>query len=437
MRLYQHRWFIVVYLLSLQYTNFALHLHFTFGKSMKATINNTLISNLKPKDRPYEVRDDKVTGFLVRVNISGKLLYMCEFARGKRVTIGKVGVLTPAQARDQAREILADAIKGIDPRRNDNKSIYTLHDFIEKDYAPWVIANRKDGVRTLARIKRCFYQLLSKEELNSITPILIDQWRTQRLKNGRKPDTVNRDIATFKAALSRAVLWGFIEKNPIGNLSLLKVDNAPKVRYLSKDEETRLRNALNIRQENMRQARNSANQWRKERNYDPLPEFTSHLVDYIKPMVILSLNTGMRQGEVFNLKWRDIDFDKKILSVSGEYAKSSKTRHIPLNDEAFNILIEWKDINPNRELVFESKEGNQFNNVRKSWLTVLKLSDIQNFRWHDMRHHFASKLVMCGVDLNTVRELLGHSDLKMTLRYAHLAPEHKAQAVAKLITNKY
>ncbi|MBA2653888.1 MAG: hypothetical protein H0U71_02330 [Gammaproteobacteria bacterium] len=83
-------------------------------------------------------------------------------------------------------------------------------------------------------------------------PVIIDQWRTQRIKHGKKPDTVNRDIATFKAALSKAVLWGFIEKNPIGNLSLLKVDHSPKVRYLSNDEEIRLRNALNLRQENIR-----------------------------------------------------------------------------------------------------------------------------------------------------------------------------------------
>lgn len=404
---------------------------------MKATINNTLLSSIKPKDKPYDVRDDKVTGFLVRVNISGKLLYMCEFARGKRVTIGKVGVLTPVQARDQAREILADAIKGIDPRQNNKQpSTYTLQDFLENSYTPWVIANQKDGVRTLARIKRCFHELLGKKQLSEITPVLIDQWRTQRINKGKKHDTVNRDIATFKAALSKAVLWGYIEKNPIANLSLLKVDNSPKVRYLNKDEESRLRTALDLRQENMRRARISANQWRTERGYELFPTLTDDLTDHIKPMVLLSLNTGIRQGELFNLKWQEIDFDQRILSVSGEYAKSSRTRHIPLNDEAYNALLEWRKMTSSKHLVFESKEGSQFNNVRKSWLRLLKLAGIENFRWHDMRHHFASRLVMCGVDLNTVRELLGHSDLKMTLRYAHLAPEHKAQAVAKLLMDQ-
>lgn len=85
-------------------------------------------------------------------------------------------------------------------------------------------------------------------------------------------------------------------------------------------------------------------------------------------------------------------------------------------------------------LVFPNPQtGTQFDSVKKAWSSILKAADIKDFRWHDMRHHFASKLVMAGVDLNTVRELLGHADIKMTLRYAHLAPEHKANAVAKLV----
>ena len=149
-------------------------------------------------------------------------------------------------------------------------------------------------------------------------------------------------------------------------------------------------------------------------------------------MVLVSLNTGMRRGEVFELTWKEADLDRREITVDGAKAKSGQTRHIPLNDQAWSTLSDWRMQAGESALIFPSRDGGQFNNVRKSWEAVLVAAEVEDFRWHDMRHTFASKLVMAGVDLNTVRELLGHSDIKMTLRYAHLAPEHKAAAVAKL-----
>lgn len=94
----------------------------------------------------------------------------------------------------------------------------------------------------------------------------------------------------------------------------------------------------------------------------------------------------------------------------------------------------WREASTSNGLIFSNiTTGEAFTHVKKSWAGLLDDANIKNFRWHDMRHHFASKLVMAGVDLNTVRELLGHADIKMTLRYAHLAPEHKAKAVEKLV----
>ena len=98
------------------------------------------------------------------------------------------------------------------------------------------------------------------------------------------------------------------------------------------------------------------------------------------------------------------------------------------------MLTGWRTQSASAEgLVFPSATGERLDNVTKAWTSVLGAAGITSFRWHDMRHHFASKLVMLGVDLNTVRELLGHSTYAMTLRYTHLAPQHAAAAVARLV----
>ncbi|MCD6039845.1 MAG: site specific recombinase [Gammaproteobacteria bacterium] len=402
---------------------------------MKALIGNALLLKLKPSDKQYDVRDTKLIGFLIRVNPSGKMMYVCEYQRGRRVSLGKVGVLTPAQARDKALAILGNAAQGIDPQGIDKKkTIISLQEFIINEYAPWVKQHRKAGVRTLAHINRCFVKFFGNKSLTEITPVLIEQWRTQRLKDGLSTETVNRDIGAFKAALSKAVLWGFIETHPLAKLKLLKVDRIGKIRFLSADEEKRLRQAMKFRDEKIKIERQNGNQWRKERDYTLYPDLSKYeFADYLSPMVLLSINTGLRRGELFSLQWQNINFEQAILTIVGDIAKSGKTRHVPLNLQALHVLKTWREQTASQELVFSKKDGKPFDNVKKSWTTLLRSAGIENFRWHDLRHHFASRLVMVGVDLNTVRELLGHSDLAMTLRYAHLAPEHKANAVAKLI----
>jgi len=154
-------------------------------------------------------------------------------------------------------------------------------------------------------------------------------------------------------------------------------------------------------------------------------------------IVLLALNTGMRKGEIFNLDWRDVDLVGAQVTVRGEGAKSGQTRYIPLNSEAVDVLTSWRATTTQPDgYVFPGRgdsDDGRLDDVKKAWLPVVKAAKLQMFRFHDLRHSFASKLVMAGVDLNTVRELLGHADLKMTLRYSHLAPEHKAAAVAKLL----
>ncbi len=265
--------------------------------------------------------------------------------------------------------------------------------------------------------------------------MLIEKWRTKRINNGITATTVNRDVVILKSALTKAVDWELIAEHPLRKLKPFKTDSAAKIRYLDKHEENRLKESLTLRDGELKDKRDSGNQWRRDRGHDCKPDLRQFIfADYLSPMILVSLNTGLRRGELFSLTWDSVDFERAMLTVTGDTAKSGKTRHVPLNAVALQALQSWKQLNDSTELVFaNARTGAAFGHVKKSWASILEKADIKSFRWHDMRHHFASKLVMSGVDLNTVRELLGHADIKMTLRYAHLAPEHKANAVAKLV----
>ena len=364
---------------------------------------------------------------------SSQMSYVCEYGRGKRSTLGKVGVITPDQARDKAKELLGDVVRGIDPAAaKKSAKAHNFGAYIANEYGPWVETHRKDGKATLARLKACFGEFDNKK-LTDITSWIVEKWRSKRLKDGIQPATVNRDLVALKAALSKAVEWKLIEEHPLKDVKPSKVDHGGVVRFLDEPEESRLRNALDEREERIRQERDSANQWRQQRGYELLPDLrTVAFVDYLKPLVILAMNTGLRRGELLNLDWASVDLARANLTVKASSAKTGKTRHVPLNDEARDLLAGWQDQSTNTGLVFPGKDGNVMDNIKSSWGNLLKSAEVHRFRFHDLRHHFASRLVMAGVDLNTVRELLGHSDIKMTLRYAHLAPEHKAAAVALL-----
>jgi integrase len=229
--------------------------------------------------------------------------------------------------------------------------------------------------------------------------------------------------------MSRAVEWGLIPHHDLSKVKALKVDNAV-VRYLDEIEEKSLRDTLRKRDQRIKDERENGNKYRQIRSYPLLPELRDrHFADHLLPIVLLAMNTGMRKGELLSLCWGEVDLVNDFLTIRAENAKSGKSRHIPLNLEAKTTLKGWQEDTTDNGYVFEGEPNQPLKDIKKPWNNLLKEAEIENFRFHDLRHHFASKLVMKGVDLNTVRELLGHSNLEMTLRYAHLAPEHKAAAV--------
>lgn len=394
---------------------------------MKAKLTIGTIDAAKAEPKPYEIRDTDVKGLLLRVQPSGVKSFVLEWARGKRRTLGQYPRVTLKGAHIQARKALAEADelgapKAVIEKRAEKPG--TFGEFMAEHYAPHVEATNKAGKATVALIKKHFGYLYD-DPLAAITRAEFDKFKSRRLRAGTHPATVNRDLDRIKAALSKAVEWEQLAANPLLGVKRIKRDIEERVRFLSPKEEKTLRKTLEAREAKFKRRRLSGIKWREERGREPLEPIQGYY-DHIMPMTLLALNTGMRRGEITQLTWPDIDLKAKRVTVRAGYAKSGKARHIPLNSEAVAVLKQWKKQQP---------EGRLFNLIctAKAWGALMTAAKLEDFRFHDLRHTFASKLVMAGVDLNTVRELLGHGDIKMTLRYAHLAPAHKQAAVELLV----
>jgi len=194
---------------------------------------------------------------------------------------------------------------------------------------------------------------------------------------------------------NRAIDWGKADSNPVKPIKKLR-ENPGRERYLS-DEEIDLL---------LGQANNK-----------------------IKPILIVALNTGMRFGEIINLEWHSVDFALTTIYLTN--TKNGSRRDVPMNIKVFDALKDLQATASN-DYVFCHKNGKKIKNIQKAFTNLLKKIDISDFNFHDLRHTFASRLVKKGIPLNTVRELLGHKSIEMTLRYSHLSKNHKTKAVALL-----
>lgn len=392
---------------------------------MRVKLSPAVIARAKPRSTPFELRDADVPGLLMRVQPSGVQSFIVSWRRGRRKTIGRVGKHTVEQMRVKARRILLDADEHGEPSIAAGRAA-TLGEFFREHYKPHAETNHKDHAGNLKAIETEFSHLFDKP-LTAISAFDLEKYRLSKIKAGVKPATVNRHFDRIRAVFARALEWKAVATHPLRGLKRSKVDRVGIVRFLSEAEEKRLRKALAARDDRMRAERARANAWRAQRGYQLFQEIPAiGFGDHLTPMVLLSMNTGMRRGELRKIGWSDIDFQKAMLTIRGGYAKSGQTRYLPLNIEALNVLSRWRAQSTAADAVFPILRAD------KSWKAVLKAAKIERFRWHDLRHHFASRLVQRGVDLNTVRELLGHADIAMTLRYSHLAPEQKAEAVARL-----
>ncbi|MDO6763699.1 site-specific integrase [Agarivorans sp. 1_MG-2023] len=401
-------------------------------------IGTSTLKALSPADK--RINDTEIKGFHARISSSGAINYYLYYRiNGKQVNylLGKAGHISPVQARDLAKQKVGEVAAGKDvqlekqvlKRKAAAEKFTRFATYVENKYHPWLVTN---NTRTANQIKNVLlknFASFADKQLVDISAWDVEKWRSERKKQGASMATINYNVNTLKGALSRAVDWGIIEAHELSKVKAYKLDNS-RVRYLNDDEEALLLGALRQRDKNTKAKRNSGNAFREQRGYEPLPSLDNYrFADHIEPIVLIAMNTGMRRGEILGLKWTDIDLNIPSLTIRGEAAKSGKTRHIPLNPTVQQVIQDWRKQTTSKLYVFEGEEGKALTDIKKGWAKVVELAELEDFNFHDLRHHFASKLVMKSVDLNTVRELLGHADMNMTLRYAHLAPEHKAAAV--------
>ncbi len=345
------------------------------------------VTALQPRKRR---RDVKQRGVFERPKGSG-VFWIRYYVHGHERR-EKVGSKQEAIDRYQQRKV--EARNGTLPARG--------RDVLLSDFVTEYLATEKHRMRSFRNYERhgkVWSERFEGRTLRSILPIDIERWITRRAADGATPATINRELSFLRRVFNVAIANDLVERNPFKRIKLLRENNA-RVRWLSDDEEKRLRKAV------------GEEHW---------------------PYAAFALHTGLRQAEQFNLRWENVDVVNRVLTVPR--SKHGEARHVHLNDTALAIL---RDAPSQRisDWVFPSRTGatpmEAHNFVNRVFAPALEDAGIADFRWHDLCHTFASRLVMAGADLPTVKELMGHKTLAMTLRYSHLSIAHRVAAVRML-----
>lgn len=325
-------------------------------------------------------------------------------------------------AESYERQVLADLRAGIDPRRSSKEDPAPPPATTVPTFAVHWIEYMRDSAKahnkpSTVDSKRAIFERHLVPAFGSLPLDRIGQREIDRFKASKlhphedakplKAKTVNNCLTVLHDALAVAVKWGILASAP--RIAWLKSPRPP-FRFLDFDEAARLVDAANA-------------------------EPAWHA------MIVLALNTGLRQGELLALRWDAVDLRAGRLHVREAVArgvigtpKGGRSREVPLNNTAVAVLKAHKHLRG--PLVFCSEDGRMLTKNECKWplRRAQRLSGMLALGWHDLRHTFASHLVMRGVPLKAVQELLGHATIEMTMRYAHLAPTVVRDAVRMLDT---
>jgi integrase len=308
---------------------------------------------------------------------------------------------TKTSAFKEAQAILIhrkkEVMDGKDPMALKIMPHYTFHELVEY-YSTW--AERQPGFRTSKKyIMPQLRAFFGPSPLRHVSTRIAEEYQSKLLAEGKLPSTANRHLAALKHMFTKAVEWDMVDEGTLKRIRRVNLlpENNERLRYLMKEECQALIQACS---------------------------------PHLTPIVITALNTGMRKDEILSLEWeRHVDLSHGVILL--DKTKNQHQHGIPINltlRSTLQSLVRRID----SPYVFTDTTGRRFYDVKRAFHSACPKAGIKDFTFHDLRHTFASHLVMAGVDLLAVKELLGHKTLKMTLRYAHLSPSHKGKAISVL-----
>ena len=362
-------------------------------------LTDAAVARLRPREREYTVWDIRVPGLGVRVRPSGGRSYVLlrdAGGRSGRVSIGPVSTMTVAEARQECRARQAspepDGASG--PARAPLFRDFVAGEWREAHFGGYKPSTRRTATRLL---ERRLLPAFGSKPLDRIAPARIGRWFDAFSRTA--PGNANHALDLLRQIMNYAVARGHVETNPAQ--AIQRNRRTPLTRFLSRDEIARLHRALDgqTRKTNREQA------------------------DIIR----LLLLTGCRRGEIVRLRWSEVDGDRLVLGDG-----KTGPRTVPLNTQARTILE--RQPRNGGAFVFPSPRDPSRPRGRNLalWYRVRRQAGIEDVRLHDLRHTHASHAVMNGVPVPVVSRLLGHSNVRMTLRYAHLG-DRDIEAAAERI----
>jgi len=301
-----------------------------------------------------------------------------------------------------AKQTEAEIEQGVHLKSVEAKK-HTLNELIERYIEFYIADNRKDRKR-IPQL-RWWQSELGDYLLTEMKAPRISEMK-QKLGKGKAPATVNRYLAALSHVFTMAVNeWEWMDDNPMRKVKRLKEPRG-RVRYLSVEEKDILLNACSASE-----------------------------VKELYPVVLLAISTGMRQGEILNLRWQDVDFENSRCILHN--TKNGERRAVPIVGPARKALKQWSKVRKiNSDLVFPGRNPKTPIFIRKPWMDAVMIAEIEDFRFHDLRHTAASYLAMSGASLAEIAEILGHKTLSMVRRYAHLSEGH-TNSVVQRMSDKY